>query len=128
MIILLITGIVVPHNGNNIQVFYSIKWGPARGGPRVACLKYFKMLGVAVSSAILGISVTCQNLARKEIVCRNFISVVMCCHYFVGHVACQNLPWKGLLSQIAQVAPVLWGPNRRRNFCRAVRFYTLHDS
>ena len=31
------------------------------------------MLGVAVSSAILGIFVTCRNLTRKVFVCRNFI-------------------------------------------------------
>ena len=77
--------------------------GPAREskgegeGSHVARLN-FKTSRVGVYkclSLIVGFAVTVAIWPREVVSCRDFHFT--CCRYFWGHVACQNLPWQGLM-------------------------------
>ncbi len=78
--------------------------GPAMGDSRVACLN-LKMRRVAVLSNVASLSVVKLKenyLSLSEFKffqkgCRLPRFYFMCCRYFLGQVACPNLPWQGLL-------------------------------
>ena len=68
------------------------------GGSHVA-RRNFKTSRVGVYkclSLIVGFAVIVAIWLREVFSCRNFI--LRGCRYFLGHVACQNLPWQGLCS------------------------------
>ena len=73
--------------------------GPARGGSHVTRLN-FKMSRVGVYNC-LSLIVDCRlchhchNLAEGGCLLSRFH--FMRCRYFLGHVACRNLPWQGLI-------------------------------
>ena len=75
--------------------------GPARrgwgGGSHFACLN-FKTSRVGVYkclSLIVGFAITATICPRQVVYCHNFILRTCCC-YFLGQVACRNLPLQGL--------------------------------
>ena len=92
----------------------SICKGPARGGSRVACLN-LKMSRVAVLSHFTSLSVVelkgnCLSLSEFKFFhkgCCLSRFYFMRCRYFLGHVACWNLPWQGLYASDLHVTHVI---------------------
>ena len=79
--------------------------GEGGGGPHVACLN-FKTSRVGVYkclSLIVGFAITVAFWPREVVSCRDFILCPVTT--FLGHVACQNLPWQGLCKELC--CPVL---------------------
>ena len=84
--------------------FFSIYRGPARGGSHVACLN-FKTSRVGVYKMLVaycGLCRHCCDLAERGCLLSRFHFTH--CHYFLGHVACWNLPWQGLFIAIIIMA------------------------
>ena len=73
------------------------------------------MLGVAVSSAILGIFVTCRNLTRKVFVCRNFIPCAVATFWAMSLVGI----YPGRASMV-----VNWAASERQHFVTSLCFCT----
>ena len=70
---------------------------PCQEGSHVARLN-FKMSRVGVYkrlSLIVAFCRHCRNLAEGGCLLLRFHFT--CCRYFMGQVACRNLPWKGLV-------------------------------
>ena len=72
---------------------------PCRGGGgshvtrlnfKMSCVGVYKCL-----SLIVGFAITVAIWLREVVSCRDFI--FLCCRYFLGDVACRNLPWEGSL-------------------------------
>jgi len=69
--------------------------GGGGGGGHVAHLN-FKTPHVGVYKC-LSLIVGFANLAKGVCLLPRFHFT--CCHYFLGHVACRNLPWQGLITR-----------------------------
>ena len=66
---------------------------PCRGGV-VACLNFKRSRVGALSMFHVAVTVAVGNLKKG---CRLWRFHFKCCRYFLGHVACRNLPWQSLL-------------------------------
>ena len=64
------------------------------GGDPRSLVRILKMSNVDVFSRLHN---AVRNLATYICLCQSFVAISFeCCHYFLAHVACRNLPWQGL--------------------------------
>ena len=60
-------------------------------GGRVACLNFKRSRVGVLSMFHVAVNVAVGNLKKGR---RLFRFHFKCCRYFLGHVACRNLPWQ----------------------------------
>ena len=87
-----------------ISVFEQFLPCPGRGGvggSRVVSLNVKKSRVGALSMFHVAVTVAVGNLT---LACRLSRFHFECCRYFLGHVACRNLPWQSLRNAFGQVS------------------------
>ena len=81
--LILITRVALPGRGG----------GQAEGDSRITCLNFKRSCVGALSMFHVAVTVAVGNLKKGCHLSRFYFK---CCLYFLGHVACRNLPWQSL--------------------------------
>ena len=95
--------------------------GGGGGGCHVACLNFKRSRVGALSMFHVAVTVAVGNLKKG---CRLSPFHFKCCRYFLGHVACRNLPWQSLVD-ICKNANCT-GENESKNAKFVFSYYRLN--